>query len=144
MLTHFFRSLKRTAQAPMFSFTRLRGADPTLGVEMASTGEVACFGKSVPEAFIQALLATGFKLPFRTRNVLISIAHDSFRKHFLDSARILSHMGFNGHQHFGGHFDEGRDHGGVPYTEGECRLRDVTHYKLGERKHARGGVGDGV
>eukprot|EP00588_Corethron_pennatum_P011723 CAMPEP_0194278912 /NCGR_PEP_ID=MMETSP0169-20130528/12630_1 /TAXON_ID=218684 /ORGANISM="Corethron pennatum, Strain L29A3" /LENGTH=1562 /DNA_ID=CAMNT_0039023225 /DNA_START=198 /DNA_END=4883 /DNA_ORIENTATION=+ len=82
-------------KAPMFSFTRLRGADPTLGVEMASTGEVACFGKSVPEAFIQALLATGFKLPFRTRNVLISIAHDSFRKHFLDSARILSRMGFN-------------------------------------------------
>jgi carbamoylphosphate synthase large subunit len=40
-------------KAPMFSFTRLRGADPTLGVEMSSTGEVACFGKDVREAFLQ-------------------------------------------------------------------------------------------
>lgn len=37
----------------MFSFTRLRGADPTLGVEMSSTGEVACFGTDVQEAFLQ-------------------------------------------------------------------------------------------
>jgi carbamoyl-phosphate synthase small subunit len=40
-------------KAPMFSFTRLRGADPTLGVEMSSTGEVACFGRNVQEAFLQ-------------------------------------------------------------------------------------------
>jgi hypothetical protein len=40
-------------KAPMFSFTRLRGADPTLGVEMASTGEVACFGRDSYEAFLQ-------------------------------------------------------------------------------------------
>ncbi len=40
-------------KAPMFSFTRLRGADPTLGVEMHSTGEVACFGSDVQEAFLQ-------------------------------------------------------------------------------------------
>ncbi|CAN0548160.1 unnamed protein product, partial [Ectocarpus sp. 12 AP-2014] len=50
-------------KAPMFSFTRLRGADPTLGVEMSSTGEVAAFGRDTNEAFIQALVATGFKLP---------------------------------------------------------------------------------
>ena len=42
-------------KAPMFSFTRLRGADPTLGVEMASTGEVACFGHNVQEAFLQVI-----------------------------------------------------------------------------------------
>lgn len=42
-------------KAPMFSFTRLRGADPTLGVEMASTGEVACFGHDVQEAFLQVI-----------------------------------------------------------------------------------------
>jgi carbamoyl-phosphate synthase/aspartate carbamoyltransferase len=67
-----------------FSFSRLRGnathininsyqtgADPVLGVEMASTGEVACFGKSRPEAFLKALLGTGFKLP--KQNIVLSI-----------------------------------------------------------------------
>lgn len=44
-------------KAPMFSFTRLRGADPTLGVEMASTGEVACFGSDVHEAFLEVSYA---------------------------------------------------------------------------------------
>ncbi|KAH8052656.1 carbamoyl-phosphate synthase [Aureococcus anophagefferens] len=50
-------------KAPMFSFSRLRGADPALGVEMSSTGEVACFGKDKEEAFLKALLATTMKLP---------------------------------------------------------------------------------
>lgn len=43
-------------KAPMFSFTRLRGADPTLGVEMSSTGEVACFGHDVQEAYLQVII----------------------------------------------------------------------------------------
>mmetsp|Transcript_12313 Transcript_12313/g.14496 ORF Transcript_12313/g.14496 Transcript_12313/m.14496 type:complete len:1532 (+) Transcript_12313:209-4804(+) len=58
-------------KAPMFSFTRLRGSDPVLGVEMASTGEVACYGSSKEEAFLKALLSTGFKLP--KKNILISV-----------------------------------------------------------------------
>jgi len=82
-------------KAPMFSFTRLRGADPTLGVEMASTGEVACFGRDEHEAFIQAMLSTGFKLPNRTRTILLSIASDDYRKEFCDAALILSKLGFN-------------------------------------------------
>ena len=53
-------------KAPMFSFTRLGGADPILGVEMASTGEVACFGVDVHEAFLKALVSTGFKIPEKT------------------------------------------------------------------------------
>lgn len=53
-------------KAPMFSFTRLGGADPILGVEMASTGEVACFGVDVHEAFLKALVSTGFKIPKKT------------------------------------------------------------------------------
>jgi carbamoyl-phosphate synthase (ammonia) len=57
-------------KAPMFSFARLRGADPVLGVEMASTGEVACFGANKEEAFLKSLLATGFKMP--EKNVLLS------------------------------------------------------------------------
>ena len=79
----------------MFSFTRLRGADPTLGVEMASTGEVACFGADAHEAFIQSMLATGFKLPNRTRNILLSIASDAYRKEFTEAAHILSNLGYN-------------------------------------------------
>merc|ERR1711871_1043184 len=50
-------------KAPMFSFQRLKGADPSLGVEMASTGEVACFGETAPDAFLKALMSTGMKLP---------------------------------------------------------------------------------
>jgi len=81
-------------KAPMFSFTRLRGADPTLGVEMASTGEVACFGRDEHEAFIQALLSTGFKLPIKNRTILLSIASDAFRKEFREAAFILAKLGY--------------------------------------------------
>ena len=78
----------------MFSFTRLRGADPTLGVEMASTGEVACFGDDAHEAFLQSLLATGFKLPKAGSSILISIASDPFRLEFAESAIMLDKLGF--------------------------------------------------
>merc|ERR1719384_352858 len=81
-------------KAPMFSFTRLRGADPTLGVEMASTGEVACFGDDAHEAFLQSLLATGFKLPKPNASILLSIASDPFREEFAESAVMLSKLGF--------------------------------------------------
>ena len=61
-------------KAPMFSFTRLGGADPILGVEMASTGEVACFGVDVHEAFLKAMLSTGFKLP--EKSIALTIPRD--------------------------------------------------------------------
>ena len=80
----------------MFSFTRLRGADPTLGCEMSSTGEVACFGADVHEAFLQALLATNFQLPQKTADkfILISIAEDSMRLEFFESVKLLFQMGY--------------------------------------------------
>jgi carbamoyl-phosphate synthase (ammonia) len=53
-------------KAPMFSFTRLGGADPILGVEMASTGEVACFGVDAHEAFLKAMVSANFKIPKKT------------------------------------------------------------------------------
>ena len=83
-------------KAPMFSFTRLRGADPTLGVEMSSTGEVACFGRDVQEAFLQALLASNFNLPQKLPNkyILVSIAEDSMRAEFLLSMQMLHEMGY--------------------------------------------------
>jgi carbamoyl-phosphate synthase/aspartate carbamoyltransferase len=77
----------------MFSFTRLRGADPTLGVEMASTGEVACFGQDQNEAFMQAMLSTTFKLPTKNHSILLSIASDKFRLEFAESVLELVKMG---------------------------------------------------
>jgi len=79
-------------KAPMFSFTRLRGADPVLGVEMASTGEVACFGASKEEAFLKALLSTGFAMP--EKNVLVCV-QGSLMKDFTHSAWKLHEMGYH-------------------------------------------------
>jgi hypothetical protein len=80
-------------KAPQFSFTRLQGADPTLGVEMVSTGEVACFGGDMYEAFLLALIASGFKLPVRTRAILVSIG-SSGKLALLDCVRRLQGLGY--------------------------------------------------
>eukprot|EP00624_Nannochloropsis_granulata_P001435 evm.model.NODE_17153_length_11069_cov_25.388834.2 len=79
-------------KAPMFSFTRLRGADPVLGVEMASTGEVACFGANIHEAFLKALISTGFKVP--EKNILFSV-QESLRDDIIHSAFQLHSLGYN-------------------------------------------------
>mmetsp|Transcript_34200 Transcript_34200/g.90093 ORF Transcript_34200/g.90093 Transcript_34200/m.90093 type:complete len:1005 (+) Transcript_34200:1501-4515(+) len=78
-------------KAPMFSFTRLRGADPVLGVEMASTGEVACFGADKHEAFLKALMSTGFKLP--EKNILVSV-QDSLQDDMVHSIHTLQELGY--------------------------------------------------
>jgi carbamoyl-phosphate synthase large subunit len=80
-------------KAPQFSFSRIKGADPALRVEMASTGEVACLGDDLPEAFLKAILAAGFKLPVR-RQVLLTIGSLRDKTHFLPSARLLRDRGF--------------------------------------------------
>lgn len=81
-------------KAPMFSFTRLRGSDPVLGVEMASTGEVACFGATKEEAFLKALMSTGFKLP--KKDILVSV-QESLQGEFTHCAWQLHEMGFTLH-----------------------------------------------
>jgi len=81
-------------KAPQFSFTRLAGADPTLGVEMMSTGEVACFGADMYEAFLLAMLGAGFKLPDVTRNILVSVGSHG-KVALLDSIRRLQSLGYN-------------------------------------------------
>ncbi|NXX36073.1 CPSM synthase, partial [Nicator chloris] len=78
-------------KAPMFSWSRLRDADPVLRCEMASTGEVACFGEDVYSAFQKALLATGFTFP--KEGILIGI-QKSFRPRFLSVAELLHEQGF--------------------------------------------------
>ncbi len=79
-------------KAPQFSFSRLKGADPALGVEMASTGEVACLGEDVHEAFLKALISAGFTLP--ERSILVSIGGETSKHRFLRSAEKLRDMGF--------------------------------------------------
>ncbi|MFH1439254.1 MAG: carbamoyl-phosphate synthase (glutamine-hydrolyzing) large subunit [Candidatus Woesearchaeota archaeon] len=79
-------------KAPQFSFTRLRGADPLLGVEMSSTGEVACIGKNLEEAFLKALLSTGFKIPKNT--ILLSTGDIKKKARLLDSVKRLKQEGY--------------------------------------------------
>jgi carbamoyl-phosphate synthase large subunit len=74
-------------KAPQFSFSRLRGADPTLGVEMASTGEVACLGEDVHEAFLKSILSAGFTLP--EKGILLSIGNRADKHKFLHAAEKL-------------------------------------------------------
>jgi len=78
-------------KAPMFSFTRLRGSDPVLGVEMASTGEVACYGATKEEAFMKSLLSTGFKMP--KKNILFAV-QDSLMDDATHCAYQLHELGY--------------------------------------------------
>lgn len=78
-------------KAPQFSFTRLRGADPATGVEMSSTGEVACLGDNFHEAFIKALISVGFKFP--VTSILISSGPTASKAELLSSVRLISDMG---------------------------------------------------
>ncbi|KAI9832204.1 MAG: hypothetical protein M1826_002208 [Phylliscum demangeonii] len=80
-------------KVPQFSFSRLSGADPVLGVEMASTGEVACFGRDKFEAYIKALISTGFRLP--NKNILLSIGSFKDKMELLPSVKKLPKMGFD-------------------------------------------------
>lgn len=67
-------------KVPQFSFSRLAGADVTLGVEMSSTGEVACFGDNRYEAYLKAMMSTGFQIP--QKSILISIGSYKVRTQF--------------------------------------------------------------
>merc|ERR1711933_384678 len=79
-------------KVPVFSFGRLKNSDPRLGVEMQSTGEVACFGVNQYEAFLKSMIAAGFKLP--TKNIFVSIGPRQQKLEFVSSAQLLSSMGF--------------------------------------------------
>ncbi|KAI0175950.1 carbamoyl-phosphate synth [Hypoxylon sp. FL1284] len=79
-------------KVPQFSFSRLSGADPVLGVEMASTGEVACFGMDKYEAYLKALMSTGFRIP--KSNILLSIGSYKDKKEMLPSVEKLQKLGY--------------------------------------------------
>jgi len=74
-------------KSPQFSFGRLKGADPRLGVEMASTGEVACFGRNRSDALLASMLSSGFKVP--TKGAFISLEQEADRSGFAIDAELL-------------------------------------------------------
>jgi len=75
-------------KAPMFSFSRLVGADPMLGVEMTSTGEVGCLGRNLHEALLHGLLATGMSFP--RKGMLLSTGPVAEKYWFADEARLIA------------------------------------------------------
>jgi carbamoyl-phosphate synthase large subunit len=78
-------------KASQFSFTRLRGSDPVTGVEMSSTGEVACLGDDFNEAFLKSLLSTGHRIP--QKGVMLSTGTLKQKAEILDEINILKNMG---------------------------------------------------
>ncbi len=78
-------------KAPQFSFTRLKGSDPILGVEMASTGEVACLGDDFNEAFLKSFLSTGYRIPQKA--VMLSTGTAKDKADFLNETKKLFDMG---------------------------------------------------
>lgn len=77
-------------KAPQFSFARIKGADPVLRVEMASTGEVACFGEDIYEAYLKSQIATGVKMP--KKSVFASIGGDENKAEFAKTAKTLAKL----------------------------------------------------
>ena len=81
-------------KAPMFSFVRLDKADPVLGVEMASTGEIGIIGDDFQDALIKALEATDMNIPVEGGNILISVGGDELKKQIIPLAVKLRSLGF--------------------------------------------------
>ncbi|MFX0133884.1 MAG: ATP-grasp domain-containing protein, partial [Candidatus Hodarchaeota archaeon] len=82
-------------KVPMFSFMRLSGADPVLGVEMASTGEAACYGETFHEALLKGLMSTDLKVPIEKGNVLITVGGELLKREILPLVQKLNKLNFN-------------------------------------------------
>ena len=82
-------------KASQFSFARLQNADPVLGVDMSSTGEVGCLGDTYEEALLNALIATGYKIPSKEKGIMISSGSAKEKAAMLDAARELCKNGYS-------------------------------------------------
>jgi len=81
-------------KVPQFSFMRLSGADPVLGVEMLSTGEVACLGENFTDALSKALQSAEFKMPPEGGSILITVGGKGLKEKVIPIGRELRNMGF--------------------------------------------------
>ncbi|MEE9462509.1 MAG: carbamoyl-phosphate synthase (glutamine-hydrolyzing) large subunit [Bacteroidales bacterium] len=80
-------------KAPQFSFSRLKGADPVLGVDMSSTGEVGCIGENFYETILKAMLSVGYTIP--EKNILLSTGPMRSKVELINSCRMLAGKGYN-------------------------------------------------
>jgi len=78
-------------KSPQFSYNRIKGVDPLGYVEMASTGEVACFGDTYDEALLKSMMAVGFRLP--KKGVFVAIGRDENKQKLLPELRSLLELG---------------------------------------------------
>ena len=76
-------------KASQFSFARLQNADPVLGVDMSSTGEVGCMGDTFEEALLNSLIATGYKIPSKDKGIMLSSGGAKEKASLLDAAQAL-------------------------------------------------------
>ena len=81
-------------KAAQFSFSRLQNADPVLGVDMSSTGEVGCIGDSVNEALLSALISTGYKIPRPEKGVMVSTGAMKSKVDLLPATQMLFKLGY--------------------------------------------------
>ena len=81
-------------KASQFSFSRLHKADPVLGVDMSSTGEVGCLGNDFDEALLNAMMAVGFKIPSPQKGVMFSSGAMKSKVDLLDASRMLFQKGY--------------------------------------------------
>ncbi len=79
-------------RAAQFSYSSLKGTDPVAGIEMTSTGEVGCIGRGVRDAFMKALLSTGYRIP--KKKILLSTGPLEDKVDFIESAKKLRAMGY--------------------------------------------------
>ena len=81
-------------KASQFSFARLQNADPVLGVDMSSTGEVGCMGDTFEEALLNSLIATGYKIPSKNKGIMLSSGGAKEKASLLDAAQALVKNGY--------------------------------------------------
>ena len=81
-------------KASQFSFNRLQNADPVLGVDMSSTGEVGCLGDTFEEALLNSLIATGYKIPTKSQGIMLSSGGTKEKASLLDGAQALQKAGY--------------------------------------------------
>ncbi len=81
-------------KASQFSFARLQNADPVLGVDMSSTGEVGCMGDSFEEALLNSMIATGYSIPSRQKGIMICSGSAKEKASLHDAAQALAKAGY--------------------------------------------------
>ena len=93
--SHSYKNIQYVGvKVPQFSFMQLDGADPNLGVEMQSTGEVACFGKNFYDAFLKSLISAGYNIPRKNGSILVSIGGIEKKQQLLPVIKKFSELGF--------------------------------------------------